>query len=109
MSRTHDQGFLMDMTRTFHPALGEAARAFLLREHQLLIDGRAAESDSGRRTDIVDPATGEVIATAAEGSATDVDRAGDAARRAFAGPWSKTTPAARTRIMLRFAELIEAH
>jgi phenylacetaldehyde dehydrogenase len=98
-----------DMTTSLHPALGEASRHFLQREHQLLIDGRMVESDSGRRTDILDPATGEVIATAAEGSATDVDRAVDAARRAFEGPWRKTTPAERTRTMLRFAELIEAN
>jgi phenylacetaldehyde dehydrogenase len=99
----------MDMTKTFHPALGDAARGFLMREHKLMIDGRMTDSDSDRRTDILDPATGDVIATVAEASASDVDRAVDAARRAFAGPWSKTTPAARTRIMLRFAELIEAH
>jgi phenylacetaldehyde dehydrogenase len=98
-----------DMTTSLHPALGEASRHFLQREHQLLIDGRLVESDSGRRTAILDPATGEVIATAAEGSATDVDRAVDAARRAFEGPWRKTTPAERTRTMLRFAELIEAN
>ncbi|SAL64061.1 aldehyde dehydrogenase [Caballeronia choica] len=97
------------MTTHFHPALGEAARSFLSREHHLLIDGRMVESDSGRRTDILDPATGNVIATAAEASATDVDRAVEAARRAFAGPWRKTTPAERTRIMLRFAALIETH
>jgi phenylacetaldehyde dehydrogenase len=98
-----------DMTTSLHPALGEASRNFLQREHGLLIDGCMVEADSGRRTDILDPATGEVIATAAEASATDVDRAVDAARRAFEGPWRKTTPAERTRLMLRFAELIEAH
>jgi phenylacetaldehyde dehydrogenase len=99
----------IDMTTSFHPGLGEAARSFLSRQHQLLIDGRMVESDSGRRTDILDPATGEVIATAAEASPTDVDRAVEAARRAFEGPWSKTTPAERTRMMLRFATLIESN
>ena len=79
------------MTTHFHPALGDAARSFLSREHHLLIDGRMVESDSGRRTDILDPATGNVIATAAEASATDVDRAVEAARRAFAGPDRKST------------------
>ncbi|KWF30991.1 aldehyde dehydrogenase family protein [Burkholderia pseudomultivorans] len=97
------------MTTNLHPALGEAARNFLGRQHQLLIDGRMIESDSGKRTDILDPATGERIATVAEASASDVDRAVDAARRAFEGPWSKVKPAERTRLMLRFAALIEAH
>jgi len=71
------------MTISFHPGLGEAARGFLSRQHQLLIGGRMVESDSGLRTDILDPATGDVIATAAEASATDVDRAVEAARRKF--------------------------
>ncbi|MGF6956055.1 phenylacetaldehyde dehydrogenase [Paraburkholderia youngii] len=98
-----------DMTTSFHPALGEAARDFLSREHGLLIDGRMIASDGGKRTDILDPATGEVIATVAEATATDVDRAVEAARRALEGPWRKTTPSERTRMMLRFADLIEAH
>lgn len=97
------------MTTSLHAALGEASRSFLAREHRLLIDGHMVEADSGRRTDILDPATGDVIATAAEASSADVDRAVDAARRAFEGPWRKTTPAERTRMMLRFAELIDAH
>ncbi|MDE1180062.1 aldehyde dehydrogenase family protein [Paraburkholderia sp.] len=95
------------MTSTLHPGLGDAARGFLLRTHQLLIGGRMEESDSGRRTEIVDPGTGAVITTAAEASASDVDRAVVAARRAFEGPWSKVSPAERTRMMLRFATLIE--
>ncbi|MGF6842872.1 phenylacetaldehyde dehydrogenase [Paraburkholderia youngii] len=98
-----------DMTTSFHPALGEAARDFLSREHGLLIDGRMIASDGGKRTDILDPATGEVIATVAEATATDVDRAVEAARRALEGPWRKITPSERTRMMLRFADLIEAH
>ena len=97
------------MTTSIHSALGEAARAFLSREHQLLIDGRMVASDSGKRTDVVDPATGEVIATVAEASATDVDRAVEAARRALEGSWRKVTPSGRTRMMLRFADLIEAN
>ena len=97
------------MTTSIHPALGEAARGFLLREHQLLIDGHMVASDGGKRTDIVDPATGQVIATVAEATATDVDRAVEAARRALEGPWRKVTPSERTRMMLRFADLIEAN
>ncbi|WP_322057049.1 aldehyde dehydrogenase family protein [Paraburkholderia sp. J63] len=97
------------MTTALHPALGAAARAFLARSHQLLIDGRGVEAQSGERTGIIDPGTGERIATVAQGGAADVDRAVDAARRAFEGPWRKVSPAERTRIMLRFANLIEAN
>jgi len=95
------------MTTALHPALGAAARTFLARAHQLLIDGHVVEAAEGRRTEIIDPATGERIATVAEAGPADVDRAVAAARRAFEGPWRKVTPAERTRIMLRFANLIE--
>ncbi|VXC14057.1 putative aldehyde dehydrogenase DhaS [Burkholderia sp. 8Y] len=107
--RDHDIDKETDMTTNFHPALGEAARGFLSREHQLLIDGQGVASDGEKRTDILDPATGDVIATVAEATASDVDRAVAAARRALEGPWSKVTPSARTRMMLRFADLIEAN
>lgn len=90
-----------------HPALGAAAKAFLARQHQLLIDGRFVEALSGRRTDVADPATSSVIASVAEADSADVDRAVEAARRAFEGPWRSAKPAERTRILLRFADLIE--
>ncbi|GAA0709217.1 aldehyde dehydrogenase family protein [Vreelandella titanicae] len=94
---------------TYHPALSEAAKAFLKCEHQLLIDGNKVEPSSGKRTDIIDPGTGNVISTAAEANSADVDKAVAAARRAFEGPWRQIKPAERTRIMFRFAELIEEH
>ncbi len=92
-----------------HPAVGPAARSFLNRQHQLLIDGQWVAASSEARTELIDPATGNVIATAAQGTAADVDRAVVAARRAFEGPWRKTTPSQRTQMMLRFATLIEAN
>jgi phenylacetaldehyde dehydrogenase len=92
---------------TYHPAVGQSALAFLKRPHQLLIDGAPVEAGTGRRTDVLDPGTGRVIATVAEAGAADVDKAVAAARRAFEGPWRKVSPSERTRMMLRFAELIE--
>ena len=92
-----------------HVGVGAAARAFLGRDHKLLIDGRWVESSTGKRTEVLDPATGGVIALAAEGTGADVDAAVRAARAAFEGPWSRVKPAERTRLMFRLAELIEAH
>ncbi|WP_421793730.1 aldehyde dehydrogenase family protein [Hydrocarboniphaga effusa] len=94
---------------SLHPAIGAAARAFLEKQHQLIIDGKGVASRSGNRGKVFDPATGGVIATVAEADASDVDVAVAAARRAFEGPWAKTTPAQRARMMFRFAELIEAN
>lgn len=95
---------------TLHSRLGTASRAFLARQHQLLIDGKPVASMSGRRTDIIDPATEQIITSVADGTADDLDLAVTAARRALEeGAWRKTTPAERTRMLFRFAELIEAN
>ncbi|UED83932.1 gamma-aminobutyraldehyde dehydrogenase [Streptomyces profundus] len=71
------------------------------------IDGaRVAGSapDTGR---IVDPSTGTVLAAPALASPADVDRAVDAARRAFPG-WSRATPGDRSAVLTRAAELLSA-
>ncbi len=75
---------------------------------QLLIDGKWV--DGARTFDTVNPATGEVLTQIAEGSAADVDRAVEAARRAFEdreGPWRKMTSSERGRLTWKLADLLE--
>src|SRR5262245_15586353 len=77
---------------------------------KMLIDGKWVEAASGKTFDTPNPATGEVLARVAEGDAADIDRAVRAARRAFDdGKWVRMLPAARERLLLRIAELIEQH
>ncbi|KAJ3699291.1 hypothetical protein LUZ61_002996 [Rhynchospora tenuis] len=77
---------------------------------KLLIDGKFVDSASGKTFPTVDPRTGEVIAHVAEGDAEDINRAVRAARKAFdEGPWPKMTAYERSRILLRFADLIDKH
>ena len=77
-------------------------------EHRLWINGEWTDSDGGRMA-IENPATGEKIAEVIDGSRTDVDRAVQAARTAFYdGRWSKKTPAERSLIIWRLADLLEA-
>ncbi|CAL5444659.1 unnamed protein product [Camellia sinensis] len=80
-------------------------------EHtQLLINGQFVDSASGKTFPTYDPRTGEVIAQVAEGHAEDINRAVSAARKAFdEGPWPKMTAYERSRILLRFADLVEKH
>lgn len=55
------------------------------------------------------PATGELVARFADGTAADVDQAVAAARKAFdGGPWSQTSGAERGELLYRIAERIEA-
>lgn len=77
---------------------------------QLLINGQFVDSASGKTFPTLDPRTGEVIAHVAEGDAEDVNRAVSAARKAFdEGPWPKMTAYERSRVLFRFADLIEKH
>ncbi|KAE8651561.1 aldehyde dehydrogenase family 2 member B7, mitochondrial [Cucumis sativus] len=78
--------------------------------NQLLINGQFVDSVSGKTFPTLDPRTGEVIAEVAEGDARDIDIAVSAARKAFdEGPWPKMTAYERSKIMLRFADLVEKH
>ncbi|MES1975625.1 MAG: aldehyde dehydrogenase family protein [Pseudomonadota bacterium] len=94
---------------TYHERISTSAREFLERKHGMLIGGKSVESRSGKRTDIIDPGTGDVIATVAEGDASDVDAAVAAARRAFEGEWSKVKPNQRARMLFKYADLVEAN
>ncbi|GAB2289533.1 hypothetical protein Dimus_023843 [Dionaea muscipula] len=77
---------------------------------KLLINGDFVDAASGKTFPTLDPRTGEEIARVAEGEAEDINRAVSAARKAFDdGPWPKMTPYERSKIMLRFADLVEQH
>ena len=75
---------------------------------QNFIDGKWVDARDGERFDVFDPATGEVIATAPDSKAVDVEVAVDAARRTFDdGGWWPGTPAReRGRILFRAAEIV---
>jgi betaine-aldehyde dehydrogenase len=70
------------------------------------IDGKPVDSAEGRTQDVINPATGEVIAKAPDSGTEDVDRAVKAARTAFE-TWSVTTPAERSTVLLKLADVIE--
>ena len=75
---------------------------------QNFIDGRWVDADEGARLDVFNPATGEVIATAPDSRRADVERAIDAARRAFDGGswWPGTSERERGRILFRAAQIV---
>ncbi|XP_027921129.1 aldehyde dehydrogenase family 2 member B4, mitochondrial-like [Vigna unguiculata] len=81
-----------------------------IRYTQHLINGKFVDAASGKTFPAYDPRTGEVIANVAEGDVEDINRAVSAARKAFdEGPWPKMSAYERSRILLRFADLVEKH
>jgi phenylacetaldehyde dehydrogenase len=73
----------------------------------MLIDGDWREAQSGATFDVLDPATGRVIASVPEADEADVDSAVRAARAALEGPWHRMLPHDRARLMHKLADLIE--
>jgi len=79
------------------------------REYGLFIAGEFAEPASGEVRELSEPASAEPLARAAMGSEADIDRAVDAARAALEGPWAKTPPNERSRLLHALADAIVAN
>ena len=81
-----------------------------LAEHQTgfghFINGEFQASSDDASFDVMNPATGEKLASVAQGSAADVDAAVSAARQAF-GPWSKLSGHARAKYLYAIARLVQ--
>jgi acyl-CoA reductase-like NAD-dependent aldehyde dehydrogenase len=104
----------MNMSTTASPLpaeLSDAARAFASAPRQLLIGGEKSDAADGATFETLDPATGNVITSVAQGGEADVDRAVAAARAAFEhdSDWRKMTPGDRGRTMTRLARLVESN
>jgi acyl-CoA reductase-like NAD-dependent aldehyde dehydrogenase len=75
----------------------------------LFINGEAVETTAEETRELIEPATGEPLATVAQGGEQDVDRAVEAARGALAGDWGKTSPNERSRLLHAFADTLVAN
>ncbi len=82
----------------------------LERLHGNFIDGEVRPALAGTSAPVLDPATGNVVAEAAESSAEDVDAAARSARTAFEdGRWRSLPPFRKEAVLRRFAELVHAN
>jgi acyl-CoA reductase-like NAD-dependent aldehyde dehydrogenase len=75
---------------------------------QLLIAGERRDAAGGRTFDVTNPATATTLAHVAEGGVEDVNRAVEAAARAY-DDWGARSPVTRGRVLHRFAALVEEH
>jgi betaine-aldehyde dehydrogenase len=71
------------------------------------IGGQWTDMAFDKRSELINPSTGEVFATAPISSETEVDAAVSSAAAAFEG-WRDTTPAERSLALLKIADAIEA-
>jgi 1-pyrroline dehydrogenase len=80
-----------------------------LRKQDMFIGGEWTPGAGGDAQEIVNPATGKVIAHVPKGTKEDVDRAVAAARKAFDDGWSDSTPRMRSEALLKLAGALEAN
>ena len=71
------------------------------------INGKSQPASSGATSEIINPATGTVYATAPVCGTADVDAAMSAASKAFVD-WRDSTPSERQRALLKIADAIES-
>jgi 1-pyrroline dehydrogenase len=72
------------------------------------VGGEAVDAVEGATMEVLNPATGKVIAEVPRGTQADVDRAVAAAKKALPD-WLDTTPAERSELLLKLADAMEAN
>ena len=73
-------------------------------QHQLFINNEWRPAASGRTSDVVNPATEEVIAQVASADREDLDAAVAAARAALDGPWGAMSARERGRLVRKLGD-----
>ncbi len=79
-----------------------------LLKNEAFIDGAWIAAETGARFEVVNPATGDVLARVADAAPSEARRAIEAAARAFPG-WRKKTAKERAALLRKWFELILAH
>ncbi len=91
----------------YDPAPESATIARLQPSYGLFIDGKFTDPAGHEQFASENPANESVLATVAQASVDDVDRAVASARRAYTKVWSKTTGTERAKYLYRIARIIQ--
>ena len=75
-------------------------------QQKQFIGGEFVDSTAGETMEVLNPSTAEVIAEVPRGTAEDVERAVDAAKRAWS-EWQSKTPKDRMELLLKLADIID--
>src|SRR5919206_4851068 len=77
-------------------------------KHQNFVGGEWVDAAEGGTMEVINPSTGETIAEVPRGTAADVDRAVDAAKKALP-EWLEGAPAERAELLLKLADILDAN
>jgi acyl-CoA reductase-like NAD-dependent aldehyde dehydrogenase len=86
----------------------EGEMSVTVERYQMFVGGKKIDAADGEMQSVINPATGETIAAVPRGSERDVDRAVDAAEKAFES-WGQLSPGERSLPLLRLADRLEEH
>ena len=81
--------------------------ATAVKRREMFIGGEWVSGSGNQTQEIINPATGEIIAEVPKGTEADVDRAVKAARKAYT-EWFETVPKERSEMLLKLADAILA-
>jgi len=91
---------------TAAPVGNVASRPQFKERYDHFIGGQWVAPESGEYFDNISPIDGMAFTQAARGNAKDIDKAIDAAHKAFA-TWSKTSVTERSNMLLKIAQIVE--
>jgi len=97
---------LFSTSWTYDPAPESTDHIILKKKYNLFIDGEFVKPVEGKYFETINPSNDEVIASIAEASEKDIDKAVSAARNAFSS-WSKLTGKQRGKYIYRIARKIQ--
>jgi aldehyde dehydrogenase (NAD+) len=91
----------------YAPAPESTDHIQLKKRYGLFINGDFVAPEKGRYFDTINPANEEKLARIALASEADVDKAVAAARKAYAGPWSRMKAKERGKYIFRIARIMQ--
>jgi aldehyde dehydrogenase (NAD+) len=91
---------------TYAPAPEASDHISLKKQYELFINGEFVAPTSGKYFDTINPASEATIARVAEANEADVDKAAQAARKAYDRHWSKLSAKERGKYIYRIARLL---
>ncbi len=95
------------MAFDYAPAPESTEIVHIQSENGLFVNGAFVEAHSGSSFPTINPATEETLALISQAGPTDVDRAVQAARQAFEGPWGKMKGRERAKYIFRIARIVQ--
>lgn len=91
----------------YAPAPENTSQISLKKKYQLLINGQWVAPSGGKYFPTTNPATGEKLATVAQAEKADVNKAVQAARKAYDTVWGKMPASERAKYIYRIARLMQ--